>query len=89
LGGDQVLSRGLPQLLSLRHAAHRSASRNYLVTHHPKLGILDFGSIRVFPEPLRRSYLRLARALIAADRDEIAAACRALDFIGDGDSPKR
>jgi predicted unusual protein kinase regulating ubiquinone biosynthesis (AarF/ABC1/UbiB family) len=61
---------------------------NYLVTHHPKLGILDFGSIRVFPEDLRGSYLRLARALIAGDRDEIIAACRALDFLGDDDSPQ-
>ena len=59
---------------------------NYLVTHHPKLAILDFGSIRVFPEALRRSYLRLARGLIDADRDEIIAACRDLDFLGDGDS---
>ncbi|HUE39190.1 MAG TPA: AarF/ABC1/UbiB kinase family protein [Candidatus Binatia bacterium] len=61
---------------------------NYLVTHHPKLGVLDFGSIRVFPEELRVSYLRLARALLAADRGEMAAACRALDYLGDGDSPE-
>jgi len=61
---------------------------NYLVTHHPKLGVLDFGSIRVFPEELRASYLRLARALLAADRREMAAACRALDYLGDGDSPE-
>ncbi|MGH7896329.1 MAG: ABC1 kinase family protein, partial [Candidatus Binatia bacterium] len=61
---------------------------NYVVTHHPKLGILDFGSIRVFPEELRRSYLALARALIERDREALVAACRALDFLGDGDSPK-
>jgi len=61
---------------------------NYLVTHHPKLGVLDFGSIRVFPEELRLSYLRLARALLDGDRREMAAACRALDYLGDGDSPE-
>jgi predicted unusual protein kinase regulating ubiquinone biosynthesis (AarF/ABC1/UbiB family) len=60
---------------------------NYLVTYHPKLGILDFGSIRVFSEELRVSYVRLARALLAKDRSEMVTACRALDYLGDGDSP--
>jgi predicted unusual protein kinase regulating ubiquinone biosynthesis (AarF/ABC1/UbiB family) len=58
---------------------------NYLVTHHPKLGVLDFGSIRVFPEGLRRWYVRLARGLLEDDSREIAAACRALDYLADGD----
>lgn len=61
---------------------------NYLVTHHPRLGILDFGSIRVLPEPLRRSYLRLARALLDGDRRETVAACRALDYLGEDDPPE-
>ncbi len=60
---------------------------NYLVTHHPKLGMLDFGSIRVFPESLRRSYVRLATGLLEADPGEIVAACRALDYLGDDDPP--
>jgi predicted unusual protein kinase regulating ubiquinone biosynthesis (AarF/ABC1/UbiB family) len=58
------------------------------VTHHPKLGILDFGSIRVFPESLRRSYLRLAEGLLGADREEIIASCRALDYLADDDPPE-
>jgi predicted unusual protein kinase regulating ubiquinone biosynthesis (AarF/ABC1/UbiB family) len=58
---------------------------NYLVTHHPRLGILDFGAIRVFPEPLRRSYHRLARALLGGDRREMGEACRALDYLGEDD----
>jgi predicted unusual protein kinase regulating ubiquinone biosynthesis (AarF/ABC1/UbiB family) len=61
---------------------------NYLVTHHPRLGILDFGSVRVFPEPLRRSYRRLARALLGGDRRQMAAACRALDYLGENDPPE-
>jgi predicted unusual protein kinase regulating ubiquinone biosynthesis (AarF/ABC1/UbiB family) len=61
---------------------------NYLVTYHPKLAILDFGSIRVFPEEIRSSYLRLARALLDHDRDDAAAACVALGFIDAGDDPK-
>jgi predicted unusual protein kinase regulating ubiquinone biosynthesis (AarF/ABC1/UbiB family) len=61
---------------------------NYLVTHHPKIGVLDFGSIRIFPEELRCGYLRLARALLDGDRGEMTAACRALDYLGDGDSPE-
>ena len=36
---------------------------NYLVTHHPKIGILDFGSVRVFEPEVRLGYLRVgARA---------------------------
>jgi predicted unusual protein kinase regulating ubiquinone biosynthesis (AarF/ABC1/UbiB family) len=61
---------------------------NYLVTHHPKLGILDFGSIRVFPEDLRSSYLRLARALLEDSRRDMIAACRALDYLGPDDPPE-
>jgi predicted unusual protein kinase regulating ubiquinone biosynthesis (AarF/ABC1/UbiB family) len=61
---------------------------NYLVTYHPRLGILDFGSIRVFPEALRVSYVRLARAILAKDRKEMIAACRELDYVGDGDPPE-
>jgi predicted unusual protein kinase regulating ubiquinone biosynthesis (AarF/ABC1/UbiB family) len=45
---------------------------NYLVTYHPKLGILDFGSIRIFPEEIRQAYFRLARAIL--DRDEAVMA---------------
>jgi len=60
---------------------------NYLVTYHPRLGILDFGSIRVFSGALRASYLRLARAVLANDRSEMIAACRDLDYLGDGDPP--
>lgn len=43
---------------------------NYLVTYHPRLGILDFGSIRHFPEPIRRAALDIAHAF--ADRDDDA-----------------
>jgi predicted unusual protein kinase regulating ubiquinone biosynthesis (AarF/ABC1/UbiB family) len=60
---------------------------NYLVTHHPRLGMLDFGSVRVFAEDIRRGYLRLARALLAHDEHEIAAACLALGFLGPDDDP--
>ncbi len=54
---------------------------NYLVTYHPRLGILDFGSIRRFPEPVRRSHLRLARALLARDDRAIAQALVALGYL--------
>jgi len=60
---------------------------NYLITYHPKLAILDFGSIRVFPEDIRAQYLALARALLDRDRDGAARACVALGFIGAGDDP--
>jgi predicted unusual protein kinase regulating ubiquinone biosynthesis (AarF/ABC1/UbiB family) len=61
---------------------------NYLVTYHPKLAMLDFGSIRIFPEPIRAQYLGLARALIDRDLEHAAAACVALGFIDASDDPK-
>ena len=54
---------------------------NYLVSHHPRLGILDFGSVRVFEPEIRHAYLRLARGLLAHDDADIAAACVALGFV--------
>ena len=41
---------------------------NYLVTYHPKLAILDFGSIRIFPEPIREAYHALAAAILRGDK---------------------
>jgi len=60
---------------------------NYLVTYHPKLGILDFGSIRMFPDDVRARYLRLARALLERDREAAASECVALGFIDPEDDP--
>lgn len=60
---------------------------NYLVTHHPRLGILDFGSVRVFEPEIRAAYLRLARGLLGRDDGGIGAACAALGFLGPGDDP--
>ena len=40
---------------------------NYLVTHHPKLGMLDFGCIRILPPDLRDAYRDLNRALLEDD----------------------
>ncbi|HYR96185.1 MAG TPA: AarF/ABC1/UbiB kinase family protein [Candidatus Binatus sp.] len=61
---------------------------NYLVTHHPRLGILDFGSVRVFEPEIRRAYVRLARGLLAHDDGEIGAACGTLGFIDPRDDPR-
>lgn len=60
---------------------------NYLVTHHPRVGLLDFGSVRVFEPEIRRGYLRLGRALLAHDDAEIAGACVDLGFAKDDPAP--
>jgi predicted unusual protein kinase regulating ubiquinone biosynthesis (AarF/ABC1/UbiB family) len=60
---------------------------NYLVTHHPKLGILDFGSVRVFEPEVRLGYLRTARALLANDVAAVGAVVTALGFVDPGDDP--
>jgi predicted unusual protein kinase regulating ubiquinone biosynthesis (AarF/ABC1/UbiB family) len=60
---------------------------NYLVTFHPKLGVLDFGSIRRFSPPLRKAYLGFARAILAWDEDELAESYLRLGYLNPGDDP--
>ncbi len=60
---------------------------NYLVTHHPRIGLLDFGSVRVFEPAIRRGYVRLARGLLAHDDAEIGAACLDLGLAKDDPAP--
>jgi predicted unusual protein kinase regulating ubiquinone biosynthesis (AarF/ABC1/UbiB family) len=61
---------------------------NYLVTYHPKLAILDFGSIRIFPESIRQNYHRLAKAILADDRDTMARCFVELDYLDPQDNPE-
>ena len=63
---------------------------NYLVTYHPKLAILDFGSIRIFPEPIREAYhaprrRHSARATSAA-HGRVLRAASASSIAGDDPS---
>ncbi|MGH7898702.1 MAG: ABC1 kinase family protein [Candidatus Binatia bacterium] len=58
---------------------------NYLVTHHPKLGILDFGCVRVLPADLRAAYRDLNRALLEDDEKLMAESLVRLDFLNPGD----
>ena len=60
---------------------------NYLVTYHPKLAILDFGSVRHFSEPVRKSSLHLAQAIIAGDDRAMAAALVKLGYLDRGQEP--
>lgn len=55
---------------------------NYRVTHHPKLVMLDFGSVRRLDDEVRRGYVALMRALVYDDVDGIAEAGRRLGFVG-------
>ena len=57
---------------------------NYLVTFHPKLGILDFGSVRRFSEHVRRSSLQLAEGIIERDDRAIASALVKLGYLDRG-----
>jgi predicted unusual protein kinase regulating ubiquinone biosynthesis (AarF/ABC1/UbiB family) len=60
---------------------------NYLVTFHPRLAMLDFGSIRIFPEDIRSAYHGLAAALLRRDRSAMARRLVQLGFLGPGDDP--
>jgi predicted unusual protein kinase regulating ubiquinone biosynthesis (AarF/ABC1/UbiB family) len=54
---------------------------NYLVSHHPHLGVLDFGSIRRFPEPVRKALLQVARAILSGDESALGAAMVRLGYL--------
>ena len=58
---------------------------NYLVTHHPKLGILDFGCIRILPPDLRDAYRDLNRALLEDDDALLRDSLVRLDFLNPDD----
>ncbi len=58
---------------------------NYLVTHHPKLGILDFGCIRILPTELREAYRDLDRAFLEDDEPKLQDALVRLDFLNPDD----
>jgi predicted unusual protein kinase regulating ubiquinone biosynthesis (AarF/ABC1/UbiB family) len=60
---------------------------NYLVTYHPKLAMLDFGSVRVFPEEIRKSYLKLARAILSKDEQTMARCFVELGYLDADQDP--
>ncbi|HUY26952.1 MAG TPA: AarF/ABC1/UbiB kinase family protein [Candidatus Binataceae bacterium] len=57
---------------------------NYLVTYHPRLGILDFGSIRRFKPAVRKSYLKAARGIVDLDDRAIGQSMGELGWIERG-----
>ncbi len=54
---------------------------NFLVSHHPRLGVLDFGSIRRFPESVRKANLQVARAILSGDDQSLAIAMARLGYL--------
>jgi predicted unusual protein kinase regulating ubiquinone biosynthesis (AarF/ABC1/UbiB family) len=60
---------------------------NYMVTHHPRLCMLDLGSVRAFEEPIRRAYLDLAASLLADDTDAMSDCFLRLGFLDPEDDP--
>ena len=61
---------------------------NYLITYHPKLVMLDFGSVRIFPEAVRKAYHQLAGAILADDRAAMAEGFVRLGFLDPGADPE-
>jgi len=60
---------------------------NYLVTYHPRLGILDFGSVRHFSESVRVASLQLAQAMLAGDDRNVGAALLKLGYLDRDQDP--
>jgi predicted unusual protein kinase regulating ubiquinone biosynthesis (AarF/ABC1/UbiB family) len=61
---------------------------NYLITYHPKLAILDFGSIRIFPEEIRAAYHSLAAAIMRRDEKRMTKCFVQLGFLDEDENPK-
>ena len=61
---------------------------NYLVTYHPTLGILDFGSVRHFSAHVRRYSLQLAQAILKRDDRSVADAVAKLGYIDRAQDPR-
>lgn len=60
---------------------------NYLVTYHPKIAMLDFGSVRIFPEEIRKEYVTLAKAILANDEKTMARCFVTLGYLDPGQDP--
>jgi ubiquinone biosynthesis protein len=60
---------------------------NYLITYHPKMGVLDFGSVRHFAEPVRKGYLQVAKAIIDNDDKSLAAGLVKLGYLDREQNP--
>jgi predicted unusual protein kinase regulating ubiquinone biosynthesis (AarF/ABC1/UbiB family) len=60
---------------------------NYLITYHPKIVMLDFGSVRVFPEEIRLGYLQLAKAILARNEQAMAECFVVLGYMNPGEDP--
>jgi predicted unusual protein kinase regulating ubiquinone biosynthesis (AarF/ABC1/UbiB family) len=60
---------------------------NYLVNYHPRLGILDFGSIRRFRDAERTAYLQVARGIIDDDARAIGAGMQKLGWLDRAQNP--
>ena len=81
LGGAQIFHPDLAPDPRVRRAAYRSAS-GQLPGHLPSAARhAGFGSIRRFPEPIRKANLKLARALLAGDDRAMAQALVALGYL--------
>ena len=60
---------------------------NYLITYHPKIAMLDFGSVRFFPDDIREGYRMLAQAVLDRDEETMARCFLQLGYLDPGDDP--
>jgi hypothetical protein len=56
---------------------------NFLFRNDGKIGVLDFGCVKRFPRSFRDDLLRMFRARLADDSNELRRAYRALDILRD------
>lgn len=61
---------------------------NFIITDDYRLGIIDFGCVKVIPEDFYATYFQLLDKNFLDDKDKQEFVFRALRFIDDKDSPK-
>jgi predicted unusual protein kinase regulating ubiquinone biosynthesis (AarF/ABC1/UbiB family) len=61
---------------------------NFIITRDHRLGIIDFGCVKVIPESFHKIYFQLLDHDILTDKKKTDHVFRQLSFIHDSDSPK-
>lgn len=60
---------------------------NFIIQEDGRLGIIDFGCVKVIPEDFYQGYFALIKKELGMDEEELDRVFYALDFISDKDSP--
>lgn len=76
------------QIHDLREVHADPHPGNFLITPDLKVGIIDFGCVKVIPDDFYKDYFQLIRPGITENHEEFVALLEKLDFFHPDDSPE-